>query len=76
MSRSSGHILKHIRIGKRQQKSQIRRLMLETSYPVFVQQQSGVIHEARKLVSSDARSRRSDDEAAQKLIMIIGEPWK
>eukprot|EP00980_Cylindrotheca_fusiformis_P025805 scaffold14630_cov127-Cylindrotheca_fusiformis.AAC.1 len=75
MNGSSGHILKHIRIGKRRQKSQIRRLMLETSYPVFVQQQSGVIQEARKLVSSDARS-RSNDEAAQKLIMIIGEPWK
>eukprot|EP00980_Cylindrotheca_fusiformis_P024529 scaffold12002_cov117-Cylindrotheca_fusiformis.AAC.2 len=58
--------------------------MLATSYPVFVQQQSGVIQEARKQVLSDARStfctfvrsQQQDDEAAQQLIMMFGEPCK
>eukprot|EP00980_Cylindrotheca_fusiformis_P012802 scaffold3148_cov95-Cylindrotheca_fusiformis.AAC.2 len=50
--------------------------MLATSYPVFDQQQSGVIQEARKLVLSNARSifctfvrsQQQDDEAAQELM--------
>eukprot|EP00980_Cylindrotheca_fusiformis_P026483 scaffold16272_cov71-Cylindrotheca_fusiformis.AAC.1 len=57
--------------------------MLATSYPVFDQQQSGVIQEARKLVLSDARNifctfvrSQQYDEAAQELIMIFGDPCK